>query len=296
LDHNKTRLPRTWALGADVVRALARWRELRGDEDPRVFNLARVNNEAETFRVHLRLAGVDRPELFKTTTARKHVVAHSTRNSFITLALASGRTETWVADRTGHTSSVTINLYRQAARTAEELRLGWFAPLDTAIPELAKGADALSGSHGGGTESQTNRKRNRGKELHESSKRQVQKRNPFHGGPRLDTSCRRVAHAFTNPNQHDLSESDDAGNVGSVPCSGAVCCSLPPFAVTGDRAQLVAQLAGSVASLATAGDLAGARVAADAMRRLLEGGDGALVVDIGAERRRRGGDGPTGRR
>ena len=58
--------------------------------------------------------------------------------SFVTLALANGKTETWVADRTGHRSSQMINRYRRQARTAEELGLGWFQPLDQLIPELAE--------------------------------------------------------------------------------------------------------------------------------------------------------------
>ena len=45
------------------------------------------------------------------------------------LALAIGRSEAWVADRTGHKSSVKINRYRRAARTAAELGLGDMLPL-----------------------------------------------------------------------------------------------------------------------------------------------------------------------
>ena len=41
-----------------------------------------------------------------------------------------------VQDRTGHTSSSMINLYRRTARTAAELGLGELLPLDVAIPEL----------------------------------------------------------------------------------------------------------------------------------------------------------------
>jgi hypothetical protein len=55
----------------------------------------------------------------------------------VTLALAAGRTEAWVTDRTGHKSSQMIYTYKRASRTAAELRLGWLEPLDEAIPELA---------------------------------------------------------------------------------------------------------------------------------------------------------------
>jgi len=35
-------------------------------------------------------------------------------------------------------SSVMLNRYRRAARTAEELTLGWLLPVHEVIPELAK--------------------------------------------------------------------------------------------------------------------------------------------------------------
>ena len=55
-------------------------------------------------------------------------------SGFITIALANGRSETWVTDRTGHESSNQINGYHQQARAAAELSLGQWTPLDVAIP------------------------------------------------------------------------------------------------------------------------------------------------------------------
>jgi integrase len=155
LDVNKTDDPRAWALSPGVVRALAAWREhLRGvvsvEPDAPVFvdpsGGAIVDYRlAEQFRAHLRAAGVDRPELFERSAARRPIRLHDTRATFVTLALANGRSETWVGDRTGHKSSVMIAKYRRAARTAAELNLGDLAPLDAAIPELR----ASSGPEGG---------------------------------------------------------------------------------------------------------------------------------------------------
>ncbi len=54
------------------------------------------------------------------------------------MSLANGKSEAWVQDRTGHKSSLMINRYRRAARTAAELHLGDFTSLDEAIPELAR--------------------------------------------------------------------------------------------------------------------------------------------------------------
>jgi hypothetical protein len=77
--------------------------------------------------------------------------AHDLRGTFVTLALANGRSEAWVADRTGHTTSAMINRYRRTARSATELGLGLLAPLDEAIPELAEALELPGGGSEGGT-------------------------------------------------------------------------------------------------------------------------------------------------
>ena len=93
---------------------------------------------ADRFRSSLRRAKVTRPELFDSTEARGRIRVHDLRGTFVTLSLANGRSESWVSDRTGHRSSVMINRYRRAARTASELGLGGLSPLDQAIPELLR--------------------------------------------------------------------------------------------------------------------------------------------------------------
>jgi integrase len=147
LDENKTRDPRTWKLGDDVREALARYKKRfrRGakSEDHVFLDGAgaplpdRAGHKADELREHLELAGIDRPELFQRTRSRLPIRVHDLRATFVTLALASDRTETWVADRTGHRSSTMIGAYRRSARTAAELNLGWLAPMHLAIPELA---------------------------------------------------------------------------------------------------------------------------------------------------------------
>ena len=67
------------------------------------------------------------------------------RATFVTVSLANGKSETWVADRTGHRSSAMINRYRRHARTWAELGLGELAALDRALPELAAMATRLTG-------------------------------------------------------------------------------------------------------------------------------------------------------
>jgi integrase len=155
LDENKTDDPRAWALSPGVVAALHAMRARRkaagvpvGSNDP-VFILrtdGKKYDPAKLFREHLRIAGINRPELFERSASRMHIRRHDLRATFVTLNLAAGRTETWIADRTGHKSSDMINKYRRAARTAEELNLGELAPLDAAIPELAEVPASSGGS------------------------------------------------------------------------------------------------------------------------------------------------------
>jgi integrase len=155
LDENKTDDPRTWALDAGVARALKAWRRIStADLDGRherqrlnrsVFPLPMLDVEsrkfASVFRADLEAAGVTRPALFVRSETRLPIRVHDLRASFVTLALANGKTEAWVTDRTGHRSSAMVAAYKRQTRTATELALGWFAPLDKVIPELAQAAE-----------------------------------------------------------------------------------------------------------------------------------------------------------
>jgi integrase len=143
LDENKTDDPRTWSLDAGVASALRIWRKMNpeaehlfADEKGRPLDPAR-SNLAERLRGYLRAAGVTRAQLFEESATRDPLRAHDLRATFVTLALADGKSEAWVADRTGHKSSQMINRYRRAARSLSELGLGKLRPLCTAIPEIA---------------------------------------------------------------------------------------------------------------------------------------------------------------
>jgi hypothetical protein len=91
---------------------------------------------ARELRARLREAGVERNELFEESKARIPLRAHDLRGTFVTIKLALGRSEAWISDRTGHTTSAMIYRYKRNARSAAELGLGDFAPLHEAIPEL----------------------------------------------------------------------------------------------------------------------------------------------------------------
>ena len=142
LDKNKTDDARAWAMDPGVVAALRKWVETRlakrgdllfTDEYGRPFEKDKL---AERLRLQLRKAGVDREELFVAGVNRGPLRVHDLRGTFVTLSLANGRTESWVQDRTGHTTSAMINRYRMAARSATELGLGPLAPICVALPEL----------------------------------------------------------------------------------------------------------------------------------------------------------------
>lgn len=134
LDRNKTRKPRAWKLATDVCRALQLWGALsRRGQGATVFHASIIKisiGAARQFRADLQLAGIERPELYERSAERSPIRVHDLRATFITLSLAAGKSETWVMDRTGHTTSNMVNGYRRQARHAAELELGWLGPLD----------------------------------------------------------------------------------------------------------------------------------------------------------------------
>ncbi len=132
LDANKTDDPRMWVMRPDVVRALKKWEKL-SPSAPFDFY---TNQLAAQLRDDLGTAKVKRPELNERNDTRMRLRAHDLRATFITLSLANGRTEAWVADRTGHKSSEMINRYRRPARTLTEMKVGELLAMDTLIPEL----------------------------------------------------------------------------------------------------------------------------------------------------------------
>jgi integrase len=142
IDKNKTGDARPWPLDPDVAIALRRWAALRDlKEGDLLFaddNGGPIIGEklSRTLRSHLKASGVTRAELLTAGTNRGRMRVHDLRGTFVTLSLAAGKSESWVADRTGHTSSVMINRYKRNARTAAELGFRQLDPLWSAIPEL----------------------------------------------------------------------------------------------------------------------------------------------------------------
>ena len=137
LDTNKTDDPRAWVLDPGVTAALKWWKEThhkKAKPSALVFEGIR-GRLAEALQRHLKVAGIDRPELAENNAKRRQMNVHGLRSTFVTISLANGRSETWVMDRTGHRSSAMVNRYRRIARTVAELALGPLTRLDHAIPE-----------------------------------------------------------------------------------------------------------------------------------------------------------------
>ncbi|HEY2369950.1 MAG TPA: site-specific integrase [Polyangiaceae bacterium] len=175
LDENKTDDPRSWALGPDVVAALATWvkkyrRGARktaslfvtdeGTPPTKRYQHVLATELRERLEKALAAQGMKmRSELTTSTKARMKLRVHDLRGSFVTVALACGKSESWCTDRTGHRSSQMIYTYKRNARTAAEVGCGWFLPLDETIPELA--GDAPKSTDGGANEAQTDVPRGR---------------------------------------------------------------------------------------------------------------------------------------
>jgi integrase len=297
LDTNKTDDPRAWSLSVGVQQALLRWKTIvdSGRPDRRrefseshygtaadaapsspVFLLEETDwtHAAALLRGHLQTAGVGRAELFEASSARLRVRLHDLRGTFVTLALAAGRTETWVADRTGHKSSVMINAYRRSARTAAELRLGELAPLNEAIPELAP-------------EVAPERAARRGSRVRRGRVDLGESRPGRAGGigirRRLKSALDRRVWAPVSENPADLEPSEAASQRGArvaAPSEAPAAFSENP------RRDAVASLGPLLARCALAGDTAAARALERALRELLErSGEGAEVVDLATRRK-----------
>jgi integrase len=95
-----------------------------------------AGHAGQKLRDALSLAGQDRPKLFQRDQNRIPIRAHDLRATFVTLALALGRTEDWVTRRTRHCSSVMLARYRRDAETLREHDLGWLVDLHEHIAEF----------------------------------------------------------------------------------------------------------------------------------------------------------------
>lgn len=137
--------PRWFVLDPGTLKGLQAWRRLRDCEETElVFTNERgqqwhgneQHGTAARFRRHLLTSGVTRAELHHASALALPMRVEDCRATFITLSLAAGKPERWVRDRTGHTTSQTLERGHRNARCLQEMDLGELAPLYLAIPEL----------------------------------------------------------------------------------------------------------------------------------------------------------------
>jgi integrase len=159
LDTTKNGRGGNWPLDPGTAGALRRWKALCPSERwvfpcealPR-YRRRRAGlplsagHAGEKLREALLLAGQERPKLFQRDVNRIPIRAHDLRATFVTLALANGKTEDWVMRRTGHSSSIMLARYRRDAETLREHNLGWLADLAESIPEFRKANDESASS------------------------------------------------------------------------------------------------------------------------------------------------------
>jgi hypothetical protein len=303
LSENKTDDPRSWSLSPGVAPALRAWLALREkttgkklDEDAPVF----VDDHgepfhkprAERFRQHLLVAGVTRAALHERSPTRQRIRIHDCRAGMVTTNLATGRTETWVQDRTGHRSSDQIANYRRAARKAAELGLGAYRPLDAAIPELAPPRnDSGTGSKPTPPKGAARKKRGKSSLVHERGVEPLSLAAPEPKDEPPVEGC-----GDSQNHREILDVEDDEPRPTAPPADGSRALADGSRSATADRdpkpanprAGLLEALLAGAAAAAAAGDLVAARIAHEAAGRLLSAaGQGGDVVDLEQERARR---------
>jgi integrase len=122
----------TWPAAEGTLDAL--WALRDCTKDGPFEKLPQDEKYAARLRKMLLMAGVDRHALHNNEPGRRRLRAHDLRATFVTLALASGRSENWVSTRTGHMSSGQVNGYKRQAETAVELgHTEFLVPLDLAL-------------------------------------------------------------------------------------------------------------------------------------------------------------------
>jgi integrase len=277
LDRNKTDDPRDWPLDPGVAEALRRWRKMNpkaryvfGGDAP-----FPADHLADDLRDDLEAVGIDRAELFESTDVRRKINVHDLRGTFVTIALATGKTEGWISRRTGHRSSAMIAKYRRRAENLAEAKAGELRPLVEAIPELAAlapearadpgsklVADVAKGTGGSGPAPEIRPGMPAAARMTESHSR----------GRRFDPGQLHSKTAEANPSAGYATES-------------ALPEALPESPLTASVAALSTALTRAV----TAGDLVTARTIQEALGRLLAraSGEPGDVIPIDSARKGR---------
>ncbi|HVY45478.1 MAG TPA: site-specific integrase [Minicystis sp.] len=126
-----------------VMLVLRAWREHCGSPAPAERVLREVgcelrHDEAKMLREDLRAVGVTRELLFLDAANVEPLRFHDLRSTFVTWARRAGRSDAWIAERTGHLTQTMIDRYTRQAQTLADLNYEPFPNLVNAIPELTR--------------------------------------------------------------------------------------------------------------------------------------------------------------
>jgi len=140
----KTKQYTKWMLSAETADALRAYRVACGNppNDAPMFRPTHgMKVQARWYRTCLKLAGVceRRPELWVHDDDNGQVRAHDLRALMVTIALAAGKPDSHIRQRTGHKSERMIRVYNRDADLYREAGFTSLTPLMEAIPELAAG-------------------------------------------------------------------------------------------------------------------------------------------------------------
>lgn len=131
---HKTDRPRSWPVCDRVLRVLRAWRATQSPSEARVLPGWDERNIAKIFKQDLMTAGQRRRDLhFSSPTSAAITMKDGGRATFNTLAKRAGAPESWITDRTGHTTDEMMARYERMARTTADRVRGWLRPLDEAL-------------------------------------------------------------------------------------------------------------------------------------------------------------------
>jgi integrase len=256
LDENKTDHPRFWKLAPGVTETLAAWHAHRGEpeDDEHVFTDEHgrplsLDHLADRVRADLKRAGLTRADLFSKGPNKGQFGTHCFRRSFVTRSLALGKNEDWVRQRTGHKSEELLT-YRQGAKALAELDPAELEPLTPAA--LGLPSDCHTDTSRRWRNWQT---------------RQIQVRPESADSPQ---------------DRESANDEIDAVATRPAPSGTGVAETATP------RERMIANLNADLGAALADNDLEAAKIAHEAIGRLLGSGEKAApVADLAAERKRR---------
>lgn len=239
-----------------------RWMREQDPSAELVISMPTVGNIAQRFRGQLRRAGVTRAELHEATKTRKAMTFHDCRSTGITWAAIRGDDPLRIMQRAGHKSMATTMGY---IRSAEELRAGFGEPFpdltgccwDPGLAHDIAHSAVTTGNHG-----------------------------TLCGGASPENQQ-------SQADSYDPQPSTIADGEANAAETGSACDSAHGLAHAdrSPRAVLVRRLTETIETATAAGDLGAARIAHEALGKLLaepEPGN-AKVVDISSHPSRKGG-------